>query len=240
MAHLINYDYPLNEILRDIKLWNDKIEKQKWDDADTILDESLEKCKSILSSSDDGEEKNYALLSGILVRGMQNLTCLCKLLMDDNWIHDTSKIEKAWRYLCDAQDRLFFIDKCIDLSNYTQLLGRLNSIHDYFIDLWGEGLYMSPELIVCKELCSICRENIKSCDHVPNYLYNGKRCFSIPIDAKLRSISLVSNPIDRRCRIWPWNYDNENNTLGSILVMTSFILDDFITIEESSMDLLSD
>ena len=239
MTHLINHDYPLNDILRGVKLWDDKIEKQKWNDADKILDEFLEECKNILSSSDDGKEKNYALLSGILIRGMQNLTCLCKLLTDHDWIHNTSKVEKAWENLCDAQDRLSFIDKSIDLSNYTQLLGRLNIIHDHFINLWGEGLYMSPEIIIGKELCSICHTNIKSCDHIPGYLYNGTRCSSIPKDVSLKSISIVPNPVDRRCRIWPWNWDNDNNTFRAI-VMTSFILDDFVDTKKSPKEPLSD
>ena len=216
----------LGQILQEAASWQEIAKAKSWNRAGELLRKALERCKDTLSSSDNGKEKNAALLSGILIRGMQDATQLSRLSSTEGWSMDTSKIEDAWSNLCDAQDRLSYVSTFTNLTKLAWLIDRLNAMDAEFMRVLGPGMYMSPEILVKKELCSVCQQDIKGCDHIPGHLYAGVRCLGIVQDSDLKSISMVMNPRDRRCRIWPWRY--KGGTRFESVVATMFRLDDFI------------
>ena len=111
------------------------------------------------------------------------------------------------------------------------LIDRLNAMDAEFMRVLGPGMYMSPEILVKKELCSVCQQDNKGCDHIPGHLYAGVRCFGIVQDSDLKSISMVMNPRDRRCRIWPWRY--KSGTRFESVVATMFRLETSLTSRNS-------
>lgn len=216
----------LKQIFQDAESWQERSKAQDWDCADKLLQKALERCKDTLLSSDDSGEKNTALLNGILVRGLQDATQLFRLVSTEGWGEDTSKIEDAWKNLCDAQERLSYVSTFINLTNLTWLIGHLNAIDAEFMRALGPGIYNSPEILIKKALCSVCGQNIKGCDHIPGHLYNGVLCASIAQEIEPKSVSIVKYPKDRRCRIWPWRSTGENQY--RVILMTTFRLDDFL------------
>ena len=216
----------LEQILQEAESWQEIAKAKRWNRADELLQNALARCKDTLSSSDDGKKKNAALLSGILIRGIQDATQLFRLSSTEGWSMDTSKIEDAWINLCDAQDRLSYVSTFTSLTKLAWLIDRLNAMDAEFMRVLGPGMYMSPEILVKKELCSVCQQDIKGCDHILGHLYAGVRCFGIAQDMALESISVVMNPKDRRCRIWPWRYKGGNRFES--VVATMFSLDDFL------------
>lgn len=216
----------LKQILEKAVSWQERSKAKKWDCADKLLQKALEICKDTLASSNDSGKTNTALLSGILIRGLQDATQLFRLVSTEGWGEDTSKIEDAWRNLCDAQDRISYVSTFTNLTNLTWLIGHLNAVDAEFMRAFGPGIYNSPEILIKKELCSVCGQNIKGCNHIPGHLYDGVHCTGIPKDIELKSVSIVMYPEDRRCRIWPWCFTGENQVEAPIL--TIFRLDDFL------------
>ena len=216
----------LKQILQEAESWQERSKAKKWDCADKLLQRALEICKDTLASSNDSGKRNTALLSGILIRGLQDATQLFRLVSTEGWGEDTSNIEDAWRNLCDAQDRISYVSTFTHLTNLTWLIGHLNAVDAEFMRAFGPGIYNSPEILIKKGLCSVCGQNIKGCNHIPGHLYDGVHCTGIPKDIELKSVSIVMYPEDRRCRIWPWCFTGENQVEAPIL--TIFRLDDFL------------
>ena len=75
----------LKQILQDAESWQERSKTEDWNCAERLLQKALERCKATLSSSDDSVEKNAALLSGILVRGLQDATQLFRLAFTEGW-----------------------------------------------------------------------------------------------------------------------------------------------------------
>jgi hypothetical protein len=47
-------------------------------------------------------------------------------------------------------------------------------------------------------------------------------------NVRLRNVSIVTDPIDPRCMIWPWQVNDEEKTIEACQIMTAFRLDDFL------------
>lgn len=66
--------------------------------------------------------------------------------------------------------------------------------------LFPYGLFSSPEILVKKQNCSICGEEIslrKRCDHKVGEIYRGMRCHLIIEEAEFLGLSLVHNPVQK-------------------------------------------
>ena len=220
----------LERVLEEAQCWQEEAKVKCWNRSTQLLRGALERCKITLLSSHDADAKNAALLSGILIRGMQDAIQLFQLSSREGWSRDTSTIEKAWRKLCDAQDRLSYVSRFVSLSKLAWVIERLSAMDTQFTEGFGSGLYMSAEILVRKELCSVCQQDIKGCNHIPGDLYAGVRCFGMVEAMDLQSIAVVGNPKDRRCRIWPWHLRDGNRFRA--VIDSSFRLDDFLDVPQ--------
>ena len=213
------------QILQGAESWQESMKTKDWDRTEELLQNALERCKDILSSGDNGEEKNIVLLRGILIRGIQDTTQLFRRTSTEGWCRDTTKIEDTWESLCNAQDRLSYVSMFTNLNKLAGLIGFLYAIDAEFLRVFGPGKYVSPEILVRKQLCSVCGQDFKGCEHIPGYLYDGVRCVGFLEDPTLKAVSIVDDPKDRRCRIWPWRFTSENSSW--IRILTAFSIDDF-------------
>jgi hypothetical protein len=96
------------------------------------------------------------------VKGYDDALSLVDFTKDKTWPNDYPKAEVIWDRLWDAKERL---DKfqlfCPEPDFNTEITEKLNELESCFYDLYGPGLYLSPEILVKRFNCSICNDNIK-------------------------------------------------------------------------------
>ncbi|HNM25459.1 MAG TPA: hypothetical protein PKL15_08520 [Saprospiraceae bacterium] len=109
-------------------------------------------------------------------------------------------ISAAWDYLVDAQGciqaslRIGF-EKEEMLKNY---LSRLLATEKL---LFPPQIFASMGFVVEKSRCSLCNCDYGECNHIKGMAYMGEMCVErIEKIHKLEEVSIVDNPVDKRCR----------------------------------------
>lgn len=208
--------------------------KEEFEESKNITNDVINTCKLILK--DDKciveDTKNKALVAGILFRGIQNLISLHAIANSSDWISQPKIVEKAWILLCDFRERINYVSNYNAFYDLNILIERIRYFENAFLDKYGYGLYVSPEMNIKRLKCNICGEDFSICDHNARIIYNGILCMGIADEMIAKGVSIVDNPKDYRCRIWPWNIENSNELESSskftVIALTLFKLDDFV------------
>jgi hypothetical protein len=176
------------------------------------------------------DRADYLYLLAVLVRAYLDYLKLSSQTAALNWINTPALVEAAWDKLCDLNDRIHYLSGSLEEHVLIEMNKKSREVEVLVRSTYGPGMYTSPDMICRKVICSICGQNIRKCDHIPGRLYHGFRCTENPKDCELRSVSIVEDSADRRCRIWPWQLaeDEEGHKLNSIRIMTVFRIDDFL------------
>lgn len=176
------------------------------------------------------EMANDLFVIAILVRAYLDYLKLDRITKEVNWIDEHSSVESVWIMLCDLNDRLDYLSTSMRGVSLNEMGRKAADIGFSIYSRFGPGTYLSPEMLCKKVECSICGKNIKACTHIPGRLYNGVRCTEVPRNCSLRSVAIVTQPKDRRCRIWPWQLKKteENRTISEVVILTIFKIDDFV------------
>jgi hypothetical protein len=140
----------------------------------------------------------------------------------DRVLLNSSETELLWGHLIDCLDRLKFVTPSIQGPVVRWLINRASELENNLQKQFGPGLYCSPEIVLKEELCSICNEDFRRCAHQSGKIYNGSVCQRIARIESVRGVGLVTDPVDRRCRIWPWNTDKHKRILTSVTIITAF------------------
>lgn len=173
------------------------------------------------------QENNTNYIAAVSFRGVLDYVNLLEMTSRPNWERDPKSLEKVWIRLWDCKERIEAHNPGLAGAYIDGIKDFLNHLFEYYFSCFGPGMYMSPDLKVKLRLCTVCGNNIKKCDHVPGRLYNGEMCRQLLTDVEARSVSLVSNPRDPRCRIWPWNMESDGESC-QVLVLALFSVDDFL------------
>ena len=173
------------------------------------------------------EDKNYAHVGAVFVRGLYDYIQIRTVLADKNWIKDTNLLDYVWVKFWDCKERFEYAKQIVGGDFVEHLSILLDDIAAFYETNFGPGTYLSPDILIRREECSICGNDFRACSHISGRLYGGDLCCAIAKDFTARSVSIVNHPKDPRCRLWPWNYDRTNHTFKGA-VMTSFRLDDFL------------
>lgn len=188
-------------------------------------------CKQTLENHDNASEiRDKALFFGILFRGLENFINLKKKTNSSIWFKNTSLVEKLWVELCDCKDRFDYVSNYLGGDALDWIRSEITNFEKKFELYFGKGRYSSSAFRAKKIECSICGNDMRSCNHLSGAIYDGKMCKGIVTDiANVDHVALVENPADPRCRLWPWNAKkNEDSSLTiSGIMLTSFRLDDF-------------
>jgi hypothetical protein len=164
----------------------------------------------------------------ILAKGLGDVAELAQNTQDSSWSVDNTKTEAVWYQLWDAKERLdYFQTHCLEPGFVANLQSQLNELENFFYDAFGRGIYASPEIIIKKATCNVCGLNIKGCCHIPGNVYGGIPCKEKVEDMEFRTISLVQNPHDMRCRMWQWNMTPDMRVSGRFMNLET--IDTFIT-----------
>ncbi len=173
------------------------------------------------------EERNYLYVGSVFIRGLYDYTLIRIVLQDEDWHKNTDLLDYVWTKYWDCKERFDF-SRSIAAGGFAEHLATLlHRLAAFYKANFGDGLYMSPDILIRKQVCSICGEDFRSCGHISGRLYGGVLCRAIARDFEPQSVSVVHHPEDPRCRLWPWNYDPNKSTFkGAILTM--FQIDDFL------------
>lgn len=139
------------------------------------------------------------------------------------WNHVSKKFcSESWSHLQNTQDSLRVLKKFTkaDKTEFFQFFQKqcenLEKIYPY-------NLFASIEAIYKKVECSICGKNMDSfdCPHIRGELYRGKMASGIVTDvAHLCSVSLVTEPQDKRCII---SYPEDSPAFNAIHYLSDLL-----------------
>jgi len=184
-------------------------------------------CHSILQEQRadlTGDEKSAVLLLGILSAAYRDFADCFELLKKRALKH--KEVEQLWTRLIDCQERTEAVQGLLGGPGLDWLVAQASGAYDHFVRQFGPGEhFFSPIIIVKRESCSICGKDLRGCPHRAGVIYDGKRCRGVVEDMEMRSCDLVRVPRDRRCRVWPWNFDEKSKQF-SAAVFTMFDTDD--------------
>jgi len=186
-------------------------------------------CKQILDEEqfgDSEEANNLAYITGVLFKGFSEYVQLAEFTRNSGWAADNKKTEEIWNLMWNCYDRFKFCKGKFFAEDFDKMLVTLDKLKENFIGNFGHGLYSSPEILIKKEICSICEQDSRACLHFTGQLYNGVMCYSVAQKFDLKSVSLVTVPRDPRCRMWLWNLKEDNTISGAIMVL--FRIDDWL------------
>ena len=213
----------IREIMQIAKTWGKLAKTNKKYRRKKILDDALRRCDAFFSKSND-DTKPIADLGKQFIIGLKYTNDLLEdrdyvmgLLEQfsklnwkqrDIWVtqahrEDLVKIEQVWNNFCEAVDqRLKHVEAFIDLTPILSAVDYLVDTESMFLSIFGDQYISST--ITADHSCSICQKNPRVCNHVNGKFYDGVKCVTQLVNPTLVSVSLVSDPVDRRLRLWPW------------------------------------
>lgn len=165
---------------------------------DQIIGEKIREEKKQAASVKDEDKANYCWCLYQIFLVQKNYT-------DAFWNMKAKRYEKAWLQLDRADIELSFLEEHYEkyfnqpVGVRFQLIYILNAIKRFQL-LFPYKLFMSREMIIKEEKCSICGEIIRlrgGCKHKLGHLYNGEQCFYKVIDSEFLGMALVTDPFDR-------------------------------------------
>lgn len=217
-----------NHCLLEFEKWFEYFKHRNYDFCKKVSDNHIELCRDILLQKvwDAEEENNVAYITGVLFKGLIEFVQLAELTKDRKWHIDIKRTERVWGLMWNCIDRFKFSSKHFVAEGFSWIQKILEELKYDFVNYFGHGIYASPEILIKKEICSICNEDTRACNHLSGTLYNGRMCCSVPQEIQMKSVSLVTFPKDPRCRLWKWNMTEERTFTTPIMVL--FRIDDWL------------
>lgn len=120
--------------------------------------------------------------------------------------------QKAWSNLIDAEERLrsatrfplFLQDEVLLQKQFVRIEGLLGSCFPQPI------MNFSPGFELGKKMCSICGKPLVDCTHTVGLMYEGKICTASASDLKIREMSIVEEPRNRRAVVVTMNHGGKS------------------------------
>jgi hypothetical protein len=194
-------------------------------DTENFVDDLAQQLSS--GTGNSPEERNYQYVGSVFIRGLYDYIQICMVLQDSNWYRNADLLDYVWRKYWDCKTRFDFSQNIAGGDFSDHLSSLLTKLASFYQAHFGNGMYLSPDLLIRRLECSICAQDFRACGHISGRLYNGIMCRTLARGIELKRASILEHPEDPRCRIWPWNYDpNTGKFKGTMLTM--FQIDDFL------------
>lgn len=181
---------------------------------------SVMHCRIILQETTSNfttDQKNTALLYGVFSAAFRDYIDCVELSEKNHLPH--KEVEQLWMRIIDCIERINAVRPFIGGPISEWLITQSSQIYNEFVQIFGSGiLFVSPVLVADHLLCNVCREDLRACSHHTGRIYDGKWCRGEPVGLTVKSFDLVPEPLDRRCRIWPWNFNPETGSFTTILL----------------------
>ncbi|MUV49108.1 hypothetical protein [Haloarcula sp. CBA1122] len=159
-----------------------------------LLESSVEVHKSVIAEKDE-EAANQLLVFRCMADSIRyNLKMWIDLKRED-W-------EKAWDALVDAQEKAKSARAAHDISKDCNVDSYLERLENIETNIFPPQNFNSPELIISKFSCSLCKQDYSECGHIAGKPYWGVFCQKVPEEiVKMRAAALVDNPKDKKARM---------------------------------------
>ncbi len=118
----------------------------------------IEKHKNYLEKYiQKNQEAEYHYLRNLLIffKGLQETSLLLKLTKNQNWYKDNTLVERVGSLKCNSKERLEFVFPFISGSIIENAFKKIYQFEEQFRQMFGDGLYLSPGLIIDKYICNI-------------------------------------------------------------------------------------
>ena len=113
----------------------------------------------------------------------------------------------AWNYLIDSQMAALHAVRAHPVAEHmAKYLERLEAIESL---LFPPQVFMSAGLTFGDAECSICGNRYGECDHIKSRAYMGQFCQRILKDITFTEISMVDDPVDKRCIVTSYSADGK-------------------------------
>jgi hypothetical protein len=110
------------------------------------------------------------------------------------------KMATAWANLVNAQTLIGPISRNYPFDeNY--LSGYMERLIDYEKLLFPKMFFQSTGGIIKKSECSICHQDLNTCEHLKGKLYMGEMCCRLISEIDLEEVSFVDRPANKHCRV---------------------------------------
>jgi hypothetical protein len=201
---------------------------QSYVEAGRLAAATVERIKSVIRENElkPEAEINDLFVRAVFFRSLFDFALLGHATLQAKWDEDHRVLDFVWTKYWDCKERFDYSRGAFGGLFVTFVAEFLDRLARYYEERFGRGWYLSAEILIRTRLCSICNNDIRRCDHVPGKLYCGRICHALARDIEPMGASLVENPHDPRCRIWPWNVDDEKRTITAP-VLSVHQLDDF-------------
>jgi hypothetical protein len=218
------------DIEESVRRYSAALSAQDYEGAKVIARNSVVDLKQFLEDENNDEESlKYTFHLSVFFRGLYDFATLNQLV-SEKWFQNQKMVETVWCKLWDCKERIGFARCAVGGTAIDGILNWLAEIEEFFLAQFGPGLYASPVILIERELCIICGQDLQICSHLPGKIYRGRLCAASPVIRDLRSVDFVQAPRDYRCRVWPWQ--REGNVIKGICFMHVFSLDDFRQTDE--------
>lgn len=177
------------------------------------------------------DEYNEILVVLVFIRGLLDYVQMCQTTAsNENWFQSQQLLESVWVSICDCRERLTFSYYRCQGEVVNLVFCSLDKLEEFYFERFGSGYYVSPGIEADGSSCSICMRDMRACSHIPGRLYSGVFCTIELINPYIKHVAVVDAPVDRRCRIWPWNLEDDQggNTKARLMLMCTFSVDDFL------------
>jgi hypothetical protein len=203
------------------------LEQGRFEEARHTAASATAQCKAGLNGAGQGataKERSKTLIRGILCAACRDIADSA-LLMSRTRL-DGKEPETIWNQLINSLERLRYVDGRMEGPLVEKLIAQANQMKDRFDERFGQGLYAKSEVFIARELCSICNDDFRRCEHLAGRLYDGVMCKRVAENPEIRSLSFVRQLSDFRGRLWPWNWDEQQKRYSTEAILASCQLDD--------------
>ncbi|HRK81703.1 MAG TPA: hypothetical protein PLZ12_09660 [Saprospiraceae bacterium] len=204
------------------------IQAKRFKDAKGISTTLLNEYKKILKENTwaEDDDKSLILVLAIGFKAIDDFIEIGEITTPEKWFEKNDLIEKLWIKLWDCKERVDYVIDNFQGDLFVIVSKKLEELHKDFLEVYGNGIYASPEFLIKKETCSICDLDVRACLHISGHVYSGAICKYVVKDFEMRSISLVTVPKDPRCRAWAWNM--EGRTIKGMAFFFNSGVDSFL------------
>jgi len=183
----------IEEIGRFLYLVRDKhYQKEAIDKLIKLRQQAVNLKEKMINESDE-ENANILLSVENIAEAIINELKMWIALKED-------KVNEAWDYLVDAQSAIRTALQAHEIALKLNGEGYANKLHLIEKLIFPPQIFFSPGFVIEESKCSICGKNYEECEHIVGKAYMGKMCYQIITKCKLKEISVVASPGNKKAR----------------------------------------
>ena len=183
----------IEEIGRFLYLVRDKNYQKEAIDRLIKLRQQAVNLKEKMINESDEENANILLSIENIAEAIVNELKMWIALKED-------KVNEAWDYLVDAQSAIRTALQAHEIALKLDGERYANKLHLIEKLIFPSQAFFSPGFVIEEAKCSVYGKNYEECEHIVGKAYMGKMCYRIITKCKLKEVSIVESPGNKKAR----------------------------------------